>query len=151
MQARIVYASMTGNTEECMEVVEEALENLGVEVIVEESTLADPFDFEEDDICIVGSYTWGPDGNIPEEMLDFYEELEEVNLEGKVFGVFGSGDRFYGDKFCQAAIDLDLQLEKTGAQRGAELVKVELSPEEDEIGQLEVFAERLLEAANKLA
>lgn len=147
MQARIVYASMTGNTEQCMDIVEEALESLDVDVIVEESSFADPFDFEEDDICIVGTYTWGPDGNLPDEIIDFYEELEEVDLDGKVFGVFGSGDTFYEGKFCQSAVDFDNQFEKTGAARGAECVKVKLDPEEDDISQLEQFAQALYEAA----
>lgn len=147
MQARIVYASMTGNTEQCMDIVEEALENLGVIVIVEESAFADPFDFEEDDICIVGTYTWGPDGNLPDEIIDFYEELEEAELTGKVFGVFGTGDTFYEDKFCQSVLDFDSQFEKTGAARGSECVKVELDPEENDIAQLEQFAEAIYEAA----
>lgn len=147
MQARIVYASMTGNTEQCMDIVEEALENLGVDVIVEESSFADPFDFEEDDICIVGTYTWGPDGNLPDEIIDFYEELEEVDLNGKVFGVFGSGDTFYEDKFCQSVLDFDSQFEKTGAIRGSESAKIELDPEEDDISKLEQFVEAIYEAA----
>lgn len=145
-QARIVYASMTGNTEQCAEILEEALEDLGVEVILEESALADPFDFEEDDICIVGTYTWGPDGNLPDEMVDFYEELAEVDLTGKIFGAFGSGDTFYEDKYCQSVVDLDQQLEKTGAKRGAACVKIELLPEEDNIAALEAFASDLVQA-----
>ncbi len=146
VKARIVYASMTGNTEQCAEILEEALEDLGVEVLLEESALADPFDFEDDDICIVGTYTWGPDGNLPDEILDFYEELEEVDLSGKVFGAFGSGDTFYGDKFCQSVVDMDQQLEKTSATRGADCLKIELLPEEDDIAALETFAAHLLQS-----
>lgn len=148
-QARIVYASMTSNTEQCMDIVADALEDLGVDVIVEESDFADPLDFEEDDLCIVGCYTWGPDGNLPDEMIDFYEELEGLSLEGKVFGVFGSGDTFYEDKFCQSVIDLDAQMAATGARRGAEMVKVELDPEEDDIAALEYFAHQLVQALDQ--
>lgn len=32
-------------------------------------------------------------------MIDFYEELAEVDLTGKIFGAFGSGDTFYEDKY----------------------------------------------------
>lgn len=145
-KALIVYASMTGNTEECVEVVEEALEDLGVEVDVEESVDADPLDFEDYDICLVATYTYGPDGNLPDEILDFYEELEDIDLSGKVYGCFGSGDTFYTGKYCQSVIDFDLQFQKTGAIKGSENVFVQLNPDEDAIADLEKFSQEVLDA-----
>lgn len=139
----IVYASLTGNTEECAEILEEALEELGAEVELAESVFADPEDFKDYDIAIVGTYTYGTDADLPDEIVDFYEELEEVDLSGKIYGAFGSGDTFY-DKYCQSVDDFDEQFAKTGAVKGAESVKVDLNPEEQDIENLKVFAERLI-------
>lgn len=147
-KAIIVYASLTGNTEECTDIIEEALEGLGVDVETVESIQADPEDFIDADICIVGTYTYGTDANLPDEILDFYEELEDVDLSGKIFGTYGSGDTFY-DKFCKSVDDFTDQFKKTGAIEGAESVKVDLDPGEEDIEKLEAFANALVEAAEK--
>lgn len=141
----IVYASLTGNTEECAEIIEKAFEELGADVELVESFSADPSDFEEVDIAIVGTYTYGTDANLPDEIVDFYEELEELDLTGKIYGTFGSGDTFY-DKFCQSVDDFSDQFDKTGAVKGAESVKVDLEPEEGDIENLQAFAKSLIEA-----
>ncbi len=44
------------------------------------------------------TYTYG-DGELPDEMMDFYEDLVDLNLNGKIHGVVDSGDNFY-DEFC---------------------------------------------------
>ena len=69
--AKIVYASMTGNTEEIADIVAEAFEDLELEVEIDECTQVDAAaDFEEADICVVATYTYG-DGDLPDEIVDF--------------------------------------------------------------------------------
>lgn len=80
--AKIVYASMTGNTEEIADIVAEAFEDLELEVEIDECTQVDAADFEEADICVVATYTYG-DGDLPDEIVDFYEDLQEIDLSGK--------------------------------------------------------------------
>lgn len=143
----IVYASLTGNTEECTEIVEEAFTELGAEVEVVESVFADPEDFLDHDIILVGTYTYGTDADLPDEIVDFYEELEDVDLTGKIYGAFGSGDTFY-EKYCKSVDDFDEMFAKTGAVKGAESVKVNLNPEDDDKENLKTFAEKLLAAYN---
>lgn len=145
----IVYASLTGNTEEATEILEEALEDLGAEVEVTESVFADPEDFENTDIAIVGTYTYGTDADLPDEIVDFYEELEEVDLKGKVYGTYGSGDTFY-EKYCKSVDDFNDQFEKTGAVKGSESVKIDLDPEEEDIINLQRFAKELIEKYEEL-
>ncbi|MFV0559102.1 MAG: flavodoxin [Enterococcus sp.] len=140
--AKIVYASMTGNTEEIADIVAEALENLDIEVEMNECTQVDADEFEDADICIVATYTYG-DGELPDEIVDFYEDLEEVDLSGKIYGVCGSGDTFY-DEFCQSVDDFDTVFGKTGATKGADNVKVDLNAEEEDIENLEAFAKALV-------
>ena len=136
--AKVVYASMTGNNEEIADIVEEALENLDVSVETSEISQADPSDFEDTDICIVCSYTYGDDGDLPDEAVDFYEDLKEMDLTGKVYGVCGSGDTFY-DEFCKVVDDFAGVFEQTGATKGSDVVKVDLAPEAEDIEHLEKF------------
>ena len=75
-------------------------------------------------------------------MMDFYEDLADLNLSDKIYGVVGSGDTFY-DEFCKAVDDFDTVFASTGAEKGSESVKVDLSAEEEDIERLEQFAEEL--------
>lgn len=142
--AKIVYASLTGNTEEIADIVAEALENLDIEVEINECTQVDADDFISADLCVVATYTYG-DGDLPDEIVDFYEDLQEVDLTGKTFGVCGSGDTFYDD-FAKSVDDFEAAFLKTGATRGAESVKVDLAAEEADIEKLEAFAKELVDA-----
>ncbi|MBC9825889.1 flavodoxin [Carnobacterium inhibens] len=148
--ALIVFASLTGNTEECAEILEEALADLGVDVEMVECMQAEPEDLLDVDICIIGTYTYGNDANLPDEFVDFYEELSEIDLTGKVFGTFGSGDHFY-DKFCQSVDDFSEKLASIGAVEGAKSVKVDLDANEEDIENLKTFAKSLVEKAESLA
>lgn len=141
--AKIVYASMTGNTEEIADIVAEALENLNVEVEINECTQVEAADFKDADICIVATYTYG-DGELPDEIVDFHEELQEIDLTNKIFGVCGSGDTFYDD-FCKSVDDFEAVFTRIGATKGADSVKVDLAAEEEDIQNLEAFAKKLVE------
>lgn len=146
MNAKIVYTSLTGNTEEITDIIKDELEKLDVDTEVLTSDEASVDDFEDADICIIASYTYD-DGVIPDDFLDFYDDLEDIDLSGKIFGVAGTGDTFY-DFYCKAVDDFDKRLEETGATRGAEPVKIELAPDsEEDIQALENFAKSLVEAA----
>ncbi|AIM24791.1 flavodoxin [Melissococcus plutonius] len=142
--AKIVYASMTGNTEEIADIVTETFENLDIDVEMNECTQAEAEDFLDADICVVATYTYG-DGELPDEIVDFYEDLSELDLNGKIYGVCGSGDTFY-DEFCKSVNDFDAVFAKTGAMKGAENVKVDLAPEEEDVQNLEVFAKSLVKS-----
>ena len=139
--AKIVYASMTGNTEEIADIVAKKLEDLGHTVDVEECTTVDATDFEDADIAIIATYTYG-DGELPDEIVDFYEDLADVDLTDKIYGVVGSGDTFY-DYFCQSVDEFESQFALTGATKGAESVKVDLAAEDEDIEKLEAFAEQI--------
>ena len=139
--AKIIYASMTGNTEEIADIVGQKLEELGHDVEVDECTTVDASDFEDADLTIVATYTYG-DGDLPDEIVDLYEDLADLDLSGKIYGVVGSGDTFY-DYFCKAVDDFEEQFAQTGAEKGAESVKVDLAAEDEDIEKLEAFAEIL--------
>ena len=50
--ALIVYASLTGNTEEIADILAESLEEQGVEVDIKECTSATADEFHDYDICV---------------------------------------------------------------------------------------------------
>ncbi|MDY4761118.1 flavodoxin [Streptococcus thoraltensis] len=139
--AKVVYASMTGNNEELADIITNKLEELGHTVEMDECTMVEASDFEDADICIVVTYTYD-DGELPDEIVDFYEELADLDLSGKVYGCAGSGDTFYDD-FCTCVDDFDKQFALTGATKGAESVKVDLAADDEDIENLERFAEEL--------
>lgn len=143
--AKIVYASMTGNTQEIAEIVQEALEDQGVETELTEITQAVASDFEDADICVAAVYTYsdGAEGLLPEEGMDFFEDLKELDLTGKVFGTTGSGDRFYTD-FATAVDMFADAFAQTGAVKGAENLKIDLAAEAEDIEHLEAFASALI-------
>lgn len=149
MKALIVYASLTGNTQEIAQKLAEKLENLRIQVEVEECMNVYAEEFKNADICVVATYTYGTDGNLPDEILDFYEDMEGMNLSTKVYGVLGSGQRFY-EHFCRAVDYFEEQFEKTKAIKGADSLKFELNVSKGEESKLEDFAKSLIEKAKSI-
>ena len=147
-KALIVYASLTGTTAEIANLLAKELRDFEIKVIVKECTEVYPQEFLDYDICVVATYTYGSDGALPEESEDFFYDLEEINLKGKIFGVLGSGDRIY-EKFCPAVEDFDKQFEKTGATRGAKILKINLLPNQTDKYNIKDFAKQLVSTYSK--
>ena len=55
----------------------------------------------------------------------------------------GNTEACADDDFCICVDMFEAQFEKTGATKGAELVRVDLSPEDEDEAHLEAFAETL--------
>jgi flavodoxin short chain len=144
--AKIVYASMTGNTEEIAEIVAENLKKLAVNVELNECTTVKAEDFLDADLAVVATYTYG-DGELPDEIVDFYEDLQKLDLNDKIYGVCGSGDTFY-DQFCKSVDDFDEAFATAGAIKGAESVKIDLAAEGEDIAKLEDIAKSLVGKLN---
>ncbi|KRL85105.1 flavodoxin [Ligilactobacillus apodemi] len=141
--AKVIFATITGNNEDIADIIAQTLESEGLEVETEEISQADPTEFEEVDLCVVCPYTYD-EGSLPDEGLDFFEELAETDLSGKIYGVAGSGDTFYGEYYGLAIDKFDQALAKAGATKGADNVKINLAPDSDEdIARLDEFAKKL--------
>ena len=152
MQAKVYFATITGNNEDVADVIVETFQNESVEVTKEDIQLVDPQDISSTntDIVVVVPYTFDK-GSLPDEALDFYEDLVDTDLSGIVYGVSGSGDDFYGDDFAVAIDKFEQQFEKTGAVKGAEGVKVNLSPDATATKALQAFIKQLIVTANQQA
>ena len=116
--AKVIFATITGNNEDVADIITEKFEKLGVDVAKEEISQADATEFNDVDICVVVPYTYD-EGALPEEGLDFYEDLQDLDLTGKIYGCAGSGDTFYDDDYCKAVTDFSQAFKKAGATQGA--------------------------------
>lgn len=141
----MLYASATGNTELMAEVMVDYLEDRNDQVVIKTFDF-DPIDVEEMldyDAILIGTHTWD-DGGLPYEVEDFYEQLESVDVTGKVIGVFGSADSFY-DTYG-GAVDLFYDhLENLGAVLVPQRLKVDLEPDREDIERCVKFVGMLCE------
>ncbi|GAA3182801.1 flavodoxin [Fructilactobacillus sanfranciscensis] len=148
MKAHVVYATITGNNEDIADIVTEGLEDLGMDVEETEISQTEAEELTDTDLIVICPYTYD-EGNLPEEGMDFFEDLGDLDLAGKVFGVAGSGDVFY-EEFYNLAVDkFAKKLLATGATQGAENVKINLDPDENDIKTLDQFSQKLFDAVNK--
>ncbi|WP_270166060.1 flavodoxin [Paenibacillus sp. SYP-B4298] len=126
----VVFASMSGNTEEMADAITAGIRAAGIEPVVKEVMDANASELEQYDGIVLGAYTWG-DGELPDEFLDFYEEMNGIHLEGRKIAVFGSADSSY--PMFGAAVDiLTEKLQERGAIKVLEGLKIELNPSADE-------------------
>ncbi|ASA96000.1 MULTISPECIES: flavodoxin [Anoxybacillus] len=129
-KAIMIFTSMTGNTEEMAEAIAEGVREQGIELDVKEVLDAVAVELEQYDGILLGAYTWG-DGELPDDFLDFYDELDDVDLTGKKAAVFGSCDSSY-EKYGAAVDILIEKLQERGAEVVLEGLKVELTPTKEE-------------------
>lgn len=129
----MIYTSMTGNTKAMAEAIAAGIREAGYAVEMLDAFEADPSFLDDCDGFLIGTYTWGG-GELPDDFLDFYEELDAVVLSGKKALVFGSFDSSYGDN----GIAVDIMIEKL-QERGAEIFhngyKVELRPSPEQLAE----------------
>ena len=99
------------------------------------------FDFLDDaDAFIIATYTYG-EGDLPEEMEEFFEALGEKNFSGKTYGVIGTGDTVY-QQFCVCVDQFNDQIAKTGAINPTQNLKIEIEADTDEdIENIDKFIE----------
>ncbi|MBA3926925.1 flavodoxin [Listeria rustica] len=140
----IVYASMTGNTEEIADILGEELEKYDIEVEIEECISVEPEKLLEYDGALIGGYTYD-DGELPDEFVDFYEDMSDVDFSGKICASFGSGDTFY-DEFCLTVDLVEKRLKEQGATVPVEGLKVDLDPDEDDVVRAEAYAKTFADA-----
>ncbi|GAA3409886.1 flavodoxin [Paenibacillus hodogayensis] len=130
MKVIVVFASMTGNTEDMADAVAEGIREAGAEVVLKNVLDANASELTQYDAFVLGAYTWG-DGELPDEFLDFYDELDDLDLSGKYSAVFGSADSSYPE-FGKAVDLLVEKLEEMDTVRIAPPLKVELGPTSEE-------------------
>lgn len=143
MNALIVFASFTGNTEALALKIQEKLVQKGLKVDCSICTDAATSDFLNYDICLLGTYTWGSEAELPDEMYDFYDDIKTLDLSGKYFAVFGTGDIYY-DYFCKSVDDFEAQFLLTGAQKVATSLKIDAARKEVDQSLIDDFVAQIV-------
>lgn len=123
MKALLIYGSTTGNTEEVSNYVKSGLESAGHEVTQKNVADATPSELQDFDLIVLGSSTWN-EGQLQDDFIPFYEEMNGVDLSGKKAAVFGCGESIY-EHFCTAVDILEGKLKELGADIVAESYKID--------------------------
>ena len=149
MQACLmVYASMTGNTEELAELIAEGIRKAGGSVEIKDILEADLTELHNYDGILLGAYTWG-DGELPDEFLDFYDEMDQINIAGKKAAAFGSCDSCYEQR--GGAVDLLIaKLKELGADVVQDGLKIDLAPNDSEKQQCIKFGQSFMEHISQM-
>ncbi|MDF2717987.1 MAG: Flavodoxin, partial [Paenibacillus sp.] len=117
----------------------------GAEAVLKNVLDANASELADYDAFVLGAYTWG-DGELPDEFLDFYEELDDLDLSGKQAAVFGSADSSYPE-FGKAVDLLEEKLEELGTVLVSKGLKVELGPTEREKAACRELGKQVVSAA----
>ena len=88
MKIGIIYGSTTGNTEDAANLIGKQLEDAAVHNITD----VDQQDFEQYDLLILGTSTWGM-GDMQDDWEDGLSKLSQADLQGKQVALFGLGDQ----------------------------------------------------------
>lgn len=145
----LAYASMSGNTEAIADLIEEELVKHGLHVKRAEVYDIDASDLVSAESIIFGAYTWG-DGELPDDFLDLYDEMDDIDLSQKQMAVFGSGDSSY-DVFCGAVDLIEEKIKKRNGNIAVPGLKIELSPFGEDVEKCKVFAKGFAEVVVKSA
>ncbi|MBS1706287.1 MAG: flavodoxin [Armatimonadetes bacterium] len=89
MEVKLFFGSSTGNTERCAKIVHAKLKDLIAEIIDMRKASVEDFDFC--DGFILGLPTVD-EGLLQEDWRRFWDEVEDVDWDGKTVAIFGLGD-----------------------------------------------------------
>ncbi|KRN32539.1 flavodoxin domain-containing protein [Weissella halotolerans] len=147
VEATVLYATITGNNEALADRIIDQLHLAGLTTVKQALELVDPLTITavNTPLLVIVPYTFDQ-GSLPEEALDFYDDLSQVDLGGVVFGVAGSGDDFYGQDFCTAVDAFTTRLLAAGGQQGAPSLKINLNPTASDQPAIEEFTRSLVQA-----
>ncbi len=110
----VMYGSTMGNTENIAEKIAGMIEGAVVRSVAGVRST----DFEDYDVLILGSSTWGL-GDLQDDWVTAISQLEKADLKGKKVALFGLGDQStYSDTF----VDAIGTIYQVVADRGAEIV-----------------------------
>ncbi|MBY7143825.1 flavodoxin domain-containing protein [Virgibacillus sp. NKC19-3] len=147
----MLYTSLTGNTEWMAEAILKQLEQYNHQVVTKlfEDNEIEPNEILDYDAIFIGVYTW-VDGDLPLEAEDFYDKLYDMDLSGKICGVFGSADTSY-EQYGTAVGMVYEQLEILGASMIPDRIIVDLEPNSEELERCKSLADTACEMIRQKA
>lgn len=148
LKAQVIFATITGNNEAVADNIVAILEEQNVQVKKSEISQTEPEELADYDLAFLVPYTYD-EGSLPDEGLDYFDDLADVELPELTYGIAGSGDTFYEGYYCLALDKFDKQMKKTGAKRVAELVRINLYPSEKDKERLAIMVHETIDAVEK--
>lgn len=122
MQITIIYGSTGGSTEE---IAQSIAKNLSCETNLIDVADASAEDFKNSSNLILGTSTWG-DGDLQDDWEDFFEELDNIDFNGKKVAFFGTGDQeSYYDTFLDGMGTLHEKVKEQGGTIVGDGVSIE--------------------------
>ncbi len=141
----IIFGSTTGMTELVAQEVEKTLIEQGIEVEIKnvlESTLAD---IDANQYILFGVSTWDF-GCLQYDFEPFNEQLKDYNLAGKKFSVFGTGDKSYGESYCEAVRIVKQTCLDAGGELLVERMEIECDLTDERLEEARSWAKQVAEA-----
>ncbi len=109
----LFYGTTTGKTEAAAEMIRD---EFGDSITMHDVSGAEASDFDEYECLIIGCPTWNI-GELQSDWEGLYEELEDVDFNGKTIAYFGTGDQVgYGDNFQDAMGILEEKISEQGGK-----------------------------------
>lgn len=129
----MLYTSITGNTEMMAKGLIDELnkQNIDHDIKLFDTDEVEAKDILDYDVIFIGVYTWAG-GDVPLDTEDFYDDLYNMDLTGKVCGVFGSADTDYAN-YGTAVTMIYNQLEKLGATMVSDQIISNLEPTPEDL------------------
>ncbi len=105
MKTLLIYATYSGSTLEVSNYIASVFTQKGFEIKQKDAREVEPDEFNNYDLIILGSPTWG-EGDAHDLFKRLIEKFDNITLPGKHFAIFGLGDTNYAH-FCGAAEQLE--------------------------------------------
>ena len=144
MDVLIVYASLSGNTEELAQLIAHEIKTNGGNCDLVKIGRV-PFSIPKDkyDIVLFGSYTWD-DGALPIPMRkQLRESLIVATDKPSKAAVFGTGDTQY-PKYCRAVDEIEYHIRKHGIEIVTDGLKIEQFPQGRQIVKTKEWVNHIL-------
>ncbi|MDT6979669.1 flavodoxin domain-containing protein [Levilactobacillus zymae] len=138
---QIIFASLSGRNQAIAMHLQAHLAAYA-QTVVTEISQADAFSVPQADAVILVSYTYH-DGELPDEALDFYDDLAAVDLQGTHFAVCGSSST----QHAHYGRAVDRLAQRLTAQHGvavAPVLKIDGDPNEADRQRLDALATQVL-------
>lgn len=128
-KAMIIFGSTTGNTEDMADTVQKAMEASGLNTEVKNVIDATVNDLTSDhDLLVLGCPAYGDETiELQEDFEIFYDQMDEVQLNGKPFAVFAPGDSSY-EYFCGSVDMLEEKMTELGGNLAQDGLKIDGDP-----------------------
>lgn len=142
MNLLIVYASNSGSTYLVAKQLQKKLNS-----DLKKATDTNPDDFNGYDLILLGSPSWdvnNKEGQPLESMLSLMDSLQDTDLKGKKFAVFGCGDSSYLN-FCGAVNEMEKFILSTGGTLITDSLKIDsyYFDLDNNVKKVEIWADEL--------